>query len=130
MPVGILAVAAEEPLAAPVHLPGNVRGLARANVAVPPSEVDPGEVIWLEVPFRMIAEFARPALVKVPVNPSFTLPAEVLVNVSVRPSVADELRKLTVDDDDRPVPLTWNTVAVGHADPVSAIVMTLLATPN
>src|SRR5208282_852989 len=120
-PVGMLAVAADVPLAAPVHLPGNVSGLARANVAVPPRDVDPGELIWFDVQLRVMAEFARPALVRVPVRPSLTMPAEVLVNVSVRPSVAAEFWKLIVDDDDRPVPLTWNVIAVGQAAPVSTM---------
>ena len=47
-------------------------------------------------PFTVVAEFANPALVKVPVNPSFTFPADGLLNVRVNPFVAELFWKLIV----------------------------------
>ena len=87
----MLNVDADVVLADPVHLPGNVRGLARASVVEPPSAGVADElVIWRLVPAMPIVELARNALVAVPVSPSLTLPADGLAKVKVIPLVAAE----------------------------------------
>jgi hypothetical protein len=61
-----------------------------------------------EVPPIVMAEFASPAFVSDPVNPSWIFPALGFENVSVKPSVAAEFSKLIVDVDERPFVLVWN----------------------
>jgi hypothetical protein len=63
-----------------------------------------------EVVAIVMEELARPALERVPVKPNCTPPAEGFANVSVNPFVALLFRKLTVVDEDSPVPLVWNVV--------------------
>lgn len=68
------------------------------------ADVDPPR--GTELPAIVIAELARPAFVRVPDSPSWTLPADGLAKVIVSPLVAALFSKFTVALELRPVPLT------------------------
>jgi len=77
---------------------------AGKDVVDPPRETD--------VPAIVIAEFAKPAFVSVPVSPSCTFPLLGFVNVSVSPFVAALFSKLIVEVESSGVVFTSNAPLV------------------